>query len=93
MISVNLRTGRLRTDAVAQKIMIPPTPRLRRLVSVTRGGCPTPALERLQGQASPPPRVTLTSLRKLYDLLGDGITCRTDDPVRMLTAYHRGVLP
>ena len=46
---------------------------------------------RLQGRVAQPPRVTLTSLRKLYDLLGDGITCRTDDPVRMLEG-HKGHL-
>jgi len=28
---------------------------------------------RLQGRVAQPPRVTLTSLRKLYDLLDDGI--------------------
>ena len=46
---------------------------------------------RLQGRVAQPPRVTLTSLRKLYDLLGDGITCRTDDFVRMLEG-HKGHL-
>ena len=46
---------------------------------------------RLQGRVAQPPRVTLTSLRKLYDLLGDGITCRTDDSVRMLEG-HKGHL-
>ena len=39
---------------------------------------------RLQGRVAQPPRVTFTSLRKLYDLLDDGITCRTDNPVRIL---------
>jgi hypothetical protein len=46
---------------------------------------------RLQRRVAQPPRVTLTSLRKLYDLLGDGITCRTDDFVRMLEG-HKGHL-
>ena len=46
---------------------------------------------RLQGRVAQPPRVTLTSLRKLYYLLGDGITCRTDNPVRMLEG-HKGHL-
>ena len=39
-----------------------------------------------------PPGSTLTSLRKLYDLLGDGITCRADDPVRTLEG-HKGPRP
>ena len=46
---------------------------------------------RLQGRVAQPPRVTLTSLRKLYDLLGDGITCRTDGPILMLEG-HKGHL-
>ena len=46
---------------------------------------------RLQGGISQPPRVTLTSLRELYDLLGDGITCRTDGPILMLEG-HKGHL-
>ena len=46
---------------------------------------------RLQGGIAQPPRVTLTSLRKLYDLLGNGFTCRTDDPVGMLEG-HKGHL-
>jgi hypothetical protein len=43
---------------------------------------------RHQGFVAQPPRVTLTSLRKLYDLLGDGITCRTDGPIQMLEGHE-----
>ena len=47
--------------------------------------------ECFQGGIAQTPRVPLTSFRKLYDFLGNGITCRTDDPVRMLEG-HKGHL-
>jgi len=47
--------------------------------------------ERLQGRVAQTLRVSLPSFRKLYDLVGDGVPCRTDDPVRMLEG-HKGHL-
>jgi hypothetical protein len=32
--------------------------------------------------------MALPSFRKLYDLLGDGLPCRTDDPVALLEGHN-----
>ena len=39
---------------------------------------------RLQGRVAQTLRVSLPSFRKLYDLVGEGVPCRTDRPVSLL---------
>jgi hypothetical protein len=48
--------------------------------------------ERLQGRVAQTLRVSRPSFRKLYDLVGDGVPCRTDRPPVSLLKGDNGHL-